>query len=230
MSNQFIASVEKRVFTWKELQKKRKEQDMESKPPRTSITISREFGCDGYPLAVALKTSLDQKTGQNWTIFDDDLIVKIASDNSISKHLIKKFGERAKYLDYIIASLLPNWKSETEIFKLIVETVFSVAQQGNSIIIGRGAFAITKDLPNCYHFRLIAPLEYRAKSYALRTNISEEEAKRIVEEKEESRTRFLSDFLNCGFDHDNFHLVLNNEKISPERMADTILYLIKDTI
>ncbi len=111
-----------------------------------------------------------------------------------------------------------------------METVFSLAQQGNSIIIGRGAFAITKDLPNCYHFRLIASSEYKAKSYAKRTNISEEEAIKVVEEKEESRSHFLSDFLNCGFEHENFHLVLNNEKLTPERMADTILNLIKDAI
>ncbi len=230
MVNQFVPAIEKRVFTWKELQKKRKDQDLGEKPQKTSITISREFGCEGYPLAAALKTRLDQKTGQEWMIFDDDLIVKIASDNDVSKHLVKNFGKRAKYLDYIISSLLPNWKSDTEIFKLIVETVFSVAQQGNSIIIGRGAFAITKDLPNCFHFRLIAPLEYRAESYAKRVKTSEEEAKKLVQEKEESRTRFLSNFLNCGFEHKNFHLVLNNGKMTPEQMSKVILNLIQETL
>ncbi len=223
MTAQLIPSVEKRISTWIDLQKKRKQEDIQGKPPRPSITISREFGCEGYPLAVALKTLLDQRGDGTWTIFDDKLVDKIISDHEIARHLVKNIGERVKYIDYIISSLLPAWKSDTEVFKFIVETVFSIAQQGNAILVGRGAFAITKNLSNCYHFRVIAPLEYRAESYAKRAEISEAKAKQIVQEKEEQRTSFLSHFLNCGFEQENFHMIFNNSKMQVDNIAQAII-------
>ena len=45
-------------------------------------------------------------------------------------------------------------------------------------------------------------------------------------EKEKDRTRFLSDFLNCSFDQESFHLVINNSKFPIEKIADCIIGLI----
>ncbi|MCP4753899.1 MAG: cytidylate kinase-like family protein [Proteobacteria bacterium] len=226
---QMIPSIDKRISTWIELQKKKKNQDLKTEPSSASITISREFGCEGYPIAASLKEKLDRKTQQTWTIFDDALVNKIMSDHNISRHLVKSHGERAKYLDYIFSTLSPSWKSEEQTFKLMTETIFSVSQQGNAIVVGRGAFAITKDLLNCYHFRLIAPLGFRAKSYAERIGMSIEEATQVVQEKEKTRTKFLSDFLDCKFSLDNYHLVINNSLASIDCIANTIVNYIGET-
>ncbi|MBU2512300.1 cytidylate kinase-like family protein [bacterium] len=226
MTKQLIPSVEKRISTWIEIQKKRKEQEMKGESPKLTLTISREFGCEGYSLSAQLKEKLDKLTNQTWTIFDNEFVDKLVSDQSLSKHLAKVLGDRAKYLDYIISSLLPTWKSETEVFKTMVEAIYSIAQQGNAIILERGAFAITKNLSNCFHFRLIAPIEYRADAYSRRTGISIEEARNLVLEKEEDRTKFLSYFLNCSFDEEKFHVVYNNSKFPIEKIADSIIDLI----
>ncbi len=69
MLHQLIPSVEKRISSWIEIQKKSKEQMKERIASKLTITISREFGCEGYPLVAALKNKLDEKTGQVWTIF-----------------------------------------------------------------------------------------------------------------------------------------------------------------
>ncbi len=227
MPHQLIPSVEKRVSSWIEIQKKRMEQEMAGEMPKMTITISREFGCEGYPLVAELESKLKSITGQPWTIFDNRFVDRLIKDKEISKHLVKSFGDRVKYLDYITAALLPNWKSESDAFKLMIEAIFSIAQEGNAIILERGAFAITKDLPNCFHFRLVAPLDYRVSSYARRTGISEEKARSIIVEKEKDRSGFLSDFLNCNFDQESFHLVLNNSKLPIEKIADTILHLLE---
>lgn len=221
--NPLVPSIEKRISTWIELQKKRKLQDMKDKPIPASITISREFGCEGYPLAASLKEKLDLKTPQEWTIFDDELVDRIILDHQISRHLLKNIGERSKYLDYIISTLLPKWKSEEQVFRHVIEAIFLVSKQGNAIVVGRAAFAITKDLPNCYHFRLTAPLNFRAESYSTRVGVPKQEAEKIVQKKEDSRTKFLSDFLRCDFGVNDFHLVFNNSKASVDRIADTIV-------
>lgn len=223
MGATLIPSVEKRISAWKDLQQRKQEQQMAGDKPKLSITISREFGCEGYPLAMALKEKLDAKTEQTWTIFDDQLVDKINSELDISKYLVKSVGDRAKYLDYIIASLLPTWKSEATIYKKIVEAIVSVAHEGNAIIIGRGAFAVTRNMPNCFHFRLVAPFQYRIDSYSRRKGITREEAEKIITEKEKKRNSFINDFLDCQYEEENFHLVINNSKFPVERIADMII-------
>jgi cytidylate kinase len=223
MPHQLIPSVEKRISSWIDIQKKQTQQEMNETTPKLTITLSREFGCEGYPLAEVLKTKLDNQTGQIWTIFDNKFVEKLVADHEISRHLVKSFGDRAKYLDYIISTLLPDRVSDSDAFKLMVETIYSIAQQGNAIILERGAFAITKNLSNCFSFRLIASLDYRAGSYSRRTGVSKTEAEKLVVEKEQDRTRFLSDFLNCNFEQDSFHMIFNNGKFPIEKIADLII-------
>ncbi len=226
MPNNIIPSVEKRLSAWIDIQKRRQNQEMEGEPAKLTLTVSREFGCEGYPLVAKLKEKLDSLSGQEWTIFDNQFVDKLVEDKDLSKHLAKVFGDRAKYLDYIISSLIGSWKSETEVFKTMVEAIYSIAQQGNAIILERGAFAITRNLPNCFNFRLVAPLEYRADSYARRKGIPVEEAKKIVESKETDRTRFLGDFLDCTFEEGNFHAIFNNGKFPIEKIADSIVEIL----
>lgn len=226
MPHQMIPSVEKRMSAWIDIQRKRKEQEMAGEKPRTTITISRQFGCEGYPLVAALQSRLEQKTGQEWTIFDNKFVDKLLADEDKSYHLPESFGDRAKYLDYLISTLMPTWKSDTEAFRPMVEAIHRIAQHGNAIILERGAFAITRNLPNCFHFRLIAPMSYRVDSYSKRAGLSSKEAEEEVAEKEKDRTRFLSDFLNCSFDQESFHIIYNNAKLPIERIADSIVHFI----
>lgn len=224
--SQLVPSVDKRISAWMEIQKRRELQDLQHKPVPTSITISREFGCEAYPLASALKSSLDEQNGSRWTVFDEEMINQITASDDMSGFLTERLGERSRYLEYIISTLLPYWKSQEQVYRPIVETVFSLARQGNAIIVGQGAFAIARDLSNCYHFRLIAPTSFRAESYAGRTGMSVDAAEKLIQEKESARTTFISNFLNCDFEPDNFHLLLNNSKVPVDEMVKLILAFI----
>ena len=108
-------------------------------------------------------------------------------------------------------------------YREVVKTILAIARQGHAILIGRGASVVTRDMPHCYHFRLIGGLEFRAKSYAERQNISIEEAERIVVEKEKSRQEFLGRFLGVHFDLHNFHMIFNNDKVTMDRIVDSII-------
>ncbi len=225
ITNQLIPPIEKRISAWLDIQQKKRVDEAKTPP---TITISREFGCEGYPLAESLKRLLDEKTQRNWTIFDDDLIQMIQKDQEFSRHLLKTFGERTKFMDDLVDMISPSWKSEEDAFRSIVESVFSIAQEGHAIIVGRGAFAITQELSNCYHIRLKAPLAFKARSIARRLSISEEEALVVVQKKEEERTSFLKRFLNCEFSMDHFHVIFDNSKASVDHIADTFVKFIGD--
>ncbi len=230
MSKHYInPKIEKRIANWLEIRKKNNSQS-ELKDDPISITISREFGCQGYPLAAALQKELNAQGGQNWAVFDKSLIEMISADHHISEQLLNSLGERAKYLDYIVASLLPEWKSEEDAYKLITKSIFSIAQHGNAIIVGRGAFAITQSLKNCYHYRLIAPLEFRIKTYSQLLKIPEHEAEQIVRENSSNRNNFMRDFYNCFFNGNEFNMIFNNSLMNVETIAQTIIFSLKSSL
>ncbi|MDH5559714.1 MAG: cytidylate kinase-like family protein, partial [Deltaproteobacteria bacterium] len=179
MENKLIPSVEKRIAAWADVSKKQQERKNKEQKTKT-ITISREFGCEGFPLALELKSLLDAQTKEIWTIFDELLIDKIQEDRQISKSLLKGFGEQSTFMDNLLSMLVPNWDTEEEAYRSIVETIFAIAKEGNAIIVGRGGSVITQSLSNCYHFRLIAPKDFRVQVTATRMKISFDEAEKEI--------------------------------------------------
>jgi len=218
-----LPSIDRRISTLNELKRKIESEGINKIHERKVITLSREFGCEAYPLAGVLKEKLEKLTQQPWTIFKEGNIDQISSESILSGNLSVNFGEQSRYLEAILSSLLPYWKTEVESYQEVVKTIFSIAHSGHAILVGRGASAITKDLKNCFHFRLIGSDEYRAKCYAEKHNVSIKEAEKTVVEKERLRKEFLEHFLGIRFNSHNFHLIFNRDKIPTDRIVDTII-------
>ena len=114
----------------------RKSMHNELKNP--SITISREFGCEAYPLANELKKRLDKQTGSEWQILDKELIKKISSDKHLSENFLEHIGDSSRFMDFM-ASFMKNSATHSEAYQMMTEYIVKMAMQGNTIIIGRGA-------------------------------------------------------------------------------------------
>ncbi|MDT8447728.1 MAG: cytidylate kinase-like family protein [bacterium] len=218
-----LPSVDQRIANWLETQKKVAEPDPTAKY-RFSITLSRAFGCEGYPLAVALKERLEQlDVGHRWTIFDRSLIDKILQDNNVSRKLLENFGRKNVFYDSLMSNIDPHWTSDADVYELMVKTIMSLAEEGRAIFVGRGASVVTAELKRCFHFRLDASEEYRINSLMDRSKQGRDAVLAMMEEKEKERENFINRFLGCDMnDISNFHLVFNNEKNSVEQMAETI--------
>jgi cytidylate kinase len=225
ITRQLIPSVEKRISAWIELNE-RKITQRDASP--ANITISREFGCEGYPLAEALKKHLTEKSSKNWMIYDDALIKSLQANQDLSQHLLKNYGERNKFLDDLLDMVASHWQSEEDGFRQMTQFIFSLAKKGHGIFVGRGAFSVIKNLKNCYHIRLKAPLSFRAQKLAERLNISEDEASNLAVEKEIERTRFIKRFLNTDFESAHFHVIYDNHKMSVNEMAENFLQFVGD--
>ena len=225
ITRQLIPSVEKRISAWIELNE-RKITQRDASP--ANITISREFGCEGYPLAEALKKHLTEKSSKNWMIYDDALIKSLQENQDLSQHLLKNYGERNKFLDDLLDMVASHWQSEEDGFRQMTQFIFSLAKKGHGIFVGRGAFSVIKNLKNCYHIRLKAPLSFRAQKLAERLNISEDEASNLAVEKEIERTRFIKRFLNTDFESAHFHVIYDNHKMSVNEMAENFLQFVGD--
>ena len=219
-----VPSVEMRLGALLEFNRRKDESDASLGKVRHTITISREFGCEAYPVTECLKEIMEKKTGQAWAIMDKALLEEMAKHHNLSEEIVRSLGEKkSRILDEVLATFSPRWKSDSDNFRLLCKHVFSLAEKGNSIIVGRGSAIVTQQLKNCYHFRLYASHQFKIASIARRLKISRDEAENVVEKNQKQRDAFIHDYFNLDpRDLRFYHLVFNNDKNSPERIAQMI--------
>lgn len=219
-----VPSIEKRMSALIELARRNVTDNLlakEAGPP--TITISREFGCEGFPVAERLKTLLEEKTGHTWGVMDRELLAEAAKNLNLSEEIFKKLGERHRFLDDMLSTFSSRWQSERDYFRLLSKQIVALATAGNVIIVGRGSAIVTQKMPNCLHFRIVAPLDYRVKAIARRMSIPEDEAADVVRKRQKARDSFIHDFLGKDVaDPTWYHLIFNNGKNTTERIAATI--------
>lgn len=221
-----IPSVDMRLGSLLEYQRRR---DREANSRRSkqrsrpTITVSREFGCEAFPVAEHLRELMEKKSGEKWVVMEKELLEKVARDHDLSEQVLRELGEKSRLLDEILATFSPRWKSEKDHFRLLCRQILALAEQGNVIFVGRGSAIVTQPLKNCVHFRLYASLGFKVRSISRRLGIPAEEAEKIVETKQRQRDKFIRDFLDRdAHDLSVYHLVFNNDKNPCETIATTM--------
>ena len=86
---------------------------------------------------------------------------------------------------------------------------------------------LTQALPNCYHFRLEAPLEHRVASIQQRLDVDRARAEALVEEHQRQRERFLEEMLHSSIaDTRYYHAVYDTSRSSIDHVAASIVALL----
>ena len=221
-----VPSVERRLSAWISIGETRPAARTAGRQP--SITISRKFGCEAFPLCEQLKALLDERTGETWTIFDKALIERVSQDERLSMAVLQDLGGPSRVVDRI-GFFVPGYQSQPEVFRHIPKYIIKIAEAGNAIIVGRGAPIIAHDLPNCYHFRLEASFEFRVASIARRLELSEAEAKELVREGDRTREQFIDECLHASVaDVSWYDAVFNNGRHSVAEIARSIAAYVLD--
>lgn len=190
---------------------------------RPTITLSREFGCEAYPVSERLKDALEKKSGEPWVVMDKALLEEVAKNHNLSEAMLERLGEKSRFLDEILATFSPRWKTEKDHFRLICRQMVALAEKGNVILVGRGGAIITQALKNCSHFRMFASPQFKIGSISKRLAISREEAEALIRKKQKQRDAFIHDFLDRDArDLSYYNLVFNNDRNSAEKIAVTI--------
>ena len=154
---------------------------------------------------------------------DKALLEEVAKNHNLSEEMLKGLGEKSRFLDEILATFSPRWKSEKDHFRLICRQMLLLAEKGNVILVGRGGAIITQALKNCHHFRLFASPQFKINSISKRLGISREEAEVMIAKKQKQRDTFIRDFLDRDSrDTRYYNLLINNDRSSVEKIAATI--------
>lgn len=222
-----IPSIDMRLSSLLEFNRRREmelDARSKSKKARPTITISREFGCEAYPMAERLKEMLEKKSGEPWVLMDKGLLEEVARRHDLLEGSLERLGEKVRFLDEMLSTFTPRWKSEKDYFRLLCRQIVSLAETGNVIIVGRGAAIVTQPMKNCHHFRLFASQDFKVRSIARRLEITREDAGILVVKKQQQRDKFLRDFLDRDArDLSVYNLVFNNDKNTHDKIARTIM-------
>lgn len=215
-------SVEQRMKAYLELGNRAKglTQAVPSKP---TITISREFGCEAFPVGEELVKLLERMTDETWILIDKSLLDEVAKEKNISEDTMRSLGQKPRWLDDMFATLSPRWKSDRDYYQFLVEQVVSIATVGNAVIVGLGAAIITTHMKNCHHFRLIAEQDFKVSSIARRMNLSKQEAELLVFEQQKERDRIIRKLLDADeSDPLYYHMTFNNGRVKNQKIARII--------
>ena len=224
--NLLIPSVDLRVGGLEEYNRRQHQNAIskaQKKKPRPVITLSREFGCQGYAVAEKLCELVSQKTSEKWILIDNAILEEVARNHNISEDILHHLGENNRILDEVMATFSPQWKTDRDHFQLLCSYVISLAEQGNVIIIELGGAIITRHIEHSCHFRIYASDSFKTAMLARRLKLPDEDAENLRHRQQKKRDHFTMEFLGQnGHDPGLYDLLFNNERCNSEKIAQMI--------
>ncbi|HLO92255.1 MAG TPA: cytidylate kinase-like family protein [Lentimicrobium sp.] len=195
------------------------------------ITISRDFGCQANLLAKMLKDELDKK-GQRWSILNKEIIMESAKVLEMDPRQVQEISESTDrtVMDEVLAALSTKYyKSDRRIRQTISSVVTSAANEGYTIIVGRGGAAITKGMQPSINIKLYAPLEWRLQSLMKRYHATREHVMKEITSIDYKRHKMVTQILkgseNSGEIYD---LQINCSTVNHRQIVAMIVRLIEE--
>jgi len=192
------------------------------------ITISRLTGCDGREVAAALVALLNLRHNTNkWRWIDKDIIYHAAHELKTDTNRVETYyqGMTMNDMSEMIMAFSGSFVSDSSVKKAIRDVVLSIAREGHAVIIGRGGVAITRDMTNALHIRLVAPLYWRVENVMKKKGMIIEKAEEYVIETDEKRNKMIVSFLEKKpqtIDY-LFDSTLNRSSFSIDQLSALIL-------
>ena len=141
-------------------------------------------------------------------------ILKINSDMSIDYYLPKK-GD------------MPDLLTTDEMFKTETLILQDLAVEQSCVVAGRSGFHVLRLHPNHLSILIQASMDYRVKRVARKQNITEDEARKTIEQVDKMRENYVKKYTGTSrYDTRNYQLVISADGKTEEEIADMIMQYI----
>ena len=197
------------------------------KEPGPYVTISRQYGCDGYELGDLLHKKLDEREGQGvWRVFKKDILKQLAEDTGLAQEVIERerLTKPSLLRDFFRGMRGGGIPDGYEIRNKITIMVRTAAFEGHAIIIGQGGAAATADLENGLSVRIEGPREWRITRVSYREKLKRQAAIARIEEIEKQRKHLRKIYEEKNPREPAFNLLIDNSMFSIEEIADLVLF------
>ena len=201
------------------------------------ITINREVGSGGRTVG----RKLAEKLGVKYC------------DKAVIDGLTHKFGLTPERIEEIKAQKKSWWNDINNYYQTLVNSVSlpmeaevkldnaimfetekrilqELAAQTSCVVAGRTGFMVFRMWPNHLSVFIQASMEHRIQRVMQRQNVSEEEARGIIEKMDSSREAYIKKYEDTSrYDTRNYQLVISMDELSEDDAADIILDYINRT-
>jgi len=198
-----------------------------SAPPKLAVTISRQSGCGAHDIAELLANYLQRRgldKTRPWNVLDRNLPEKVLEDHHLPIRFARFMPEdRFSEFGDVMEELLGAHPPFSTFVRQTAETIFQLAEDGNVILIGRGANLITENLGHVFHVRLVGSLEHRVKHFQQSHGLTSQAALRRIREEDRGRKRYIKKYFDRDLDDPLlYHLVVNTDLMPFDRAAQLI--------
>ena len=190
------------------------------------ITISREFGSGGRTIGKLAAEKLGYK------FYDSEIIDRVAEESGLSKDIVEKYDEYATHKNSFLYSIAVNstngdghygtsFANQVQIAQ--VKVIKAIANEGNCVIIGRGADYILRDREDCLNVFIYADMKFKSERVLAVYGKTERKIEDRIKDKDTKRRVFYRSFTMREWGvYSNYHLMLNSGTIGLDRCRDII--------
>jgi hypothetical protein len=182
-----------------------------------TLVVARQFGAGGRTMG----ERLCQRFG--FRLVDESVIDELARKAKVKGDWLTAMEKEASstilgLLSEIISMgvlykgpAAPGEESERKKYREFLGHIMTaMANEGGYVLLGRGAQIVLRDHPKVCRILLVAEYEDRVKFMVQRYRLSEEEAKKIIKEKETQREAVATNIFGTNIDDPKlYHVILN---------------------
>ena len=193
------------------------------------ITIEREYGCGAAAIAAQLADHL------GWKLWDQLLTDEIARLANVDRSAVRRCDERMDSRLHRLARSF--WRGSYErnsaalgsqmfdadcMLAMMQETMNKIAQEGNAVVVGRGAPYLLRENPDAFHVFLYAPRSEKIRR-VMAEGHSEDDAVDQVDSVDRERVAYVKHYFNADWPTRSLYHLMLNTAVGNEPVVQTIL-------
>jgi len=192
------------------------------------LTIEREYGCGGGPIAAELARQL------GWKLWDHLLTEEIARIANVHPSAVSRCDERMDSTLYRLAKTF--WRGSYErssplgsqvfdtdrMMAMMQEIMNKIGREGNAVIVGRGCPFFLREHPEAFHVFLYAPRAEKIRRI-MADGHPREEAEELVDSVDRERIAYIKHYFNADWPTRSLYHLMLNTAVGNEPVVRTIL-------
>jgi cytidylate kinase len=193
------------------------------------ITLEREYGCGCAGIACELARRLQ------WRLWDQSLTEEIAKQANVDCGTVEQREERMDSPFYRLAKTFWRGSYERQIpldsrqtfdadcmVRMMESITAKIAEEGNAVVVGRGAPYFLRERSDTFRVFLYAPREEKLRRIVA-GGISAKEAEDLVDTVDRERMAFIKHYFNADWPTRSLYHVMLNTVVGDEQVISTIL-------
>lgn len=187
------------------------------------ITITREFGSLGRPIAKRLSELL------NIEYYDRDIVEATAKKMNLPVSTLSKKEEKSSgFLRMIMPLGEDSPEQQKKIFEVQSQIIQDIVEKESCIIVGRCADYVLKDNPDAVHVYIYASYADRLANCVGTLGMEKMDAKHMIQEVDKARIAYHKRFAKyTPADPQYKHIIINSALLEVEGTAQALATIIR---